>query len=447
MKDATREVAPATVNPERSSKQGGDIRARWAWVEPAVWSDRMLTALEEGVKGGVWFSLVDKLCALRGLTRAWERVRVHRGAAGVDGETVEQFSRHAEERLAKLSDHLQDGTYQPLPVRRVFIPKSDGRRRPLGIPAVCDRIVQTALRNVWEPIFEVEFCEHSYGFRPGRGAKDALRRVDGLLKAGHRLVVDADLQSYFDTIPHDRLMALLERRVADGRILGLVQAFLKQGVLEGMQEWNPTRGTPQGAVISPLLANIYLHPLDVSMRDAGYEMVRYADDFVVLCRSAEEAQRALEHIQGWVDSAGLTLHPEKTRIVNVDESGGFDFLGYHFERGYRWPRKSSLKKFKDAIRAKTRRTHGHSLSAIIANVNRTTRGWFGYFQHSHWTTFPPLDGWLRMRLRSILRRRLKLRGRGRGADHQRWPNVYFAAAGLFTMVEAYRQARQSVAAH
>jgi RNA-directed DNA polymerase len=365
----------------------------------------------------------------------------------VDGETVEQFSRHAEERLAKLSDHLQDGTYQPLPVRRVFIPKSDGRRRPLGIPAVCDRIVQTALRNVLEPIFEVEFCEHSYGFRPGRGAKDALRRVDGLLKAGHRLVVDADLQSYFDTIPHDRLMALLERRVADGRILGLVQAFLKQGVLEGMQEWNPTRGTPQGAVISPLLANIYLHPLDVSMRDAGYEMVRYADDFVVLCRSAEEAQRALDLIRAGVESAGLTLHPEKTRIVNVDEPGGFDFLGYHFERGYRWPRKSSLKKFKDAIRAKTRRTHGHSLSAIVADVNRTTRGWFGYFQHSHWTTFGPLDQWLRMRLRSILRRRIKLRGRGRGADHQRWPNVYFAREGLFTMMEAYRLACQSVAAH
>jgi RNA-directed DNA polymerase len=205
--------------------------------------------------------------------------------------------------------------------------------------------------------------------------------------------------------------------------------------------------TPQGAVISPLPANIYGHPLDVSMRDAGYEMVRYADDFVVLCRSAEEAQRALEHIQGWVDSAGLTLHPGKTRIVNVDESGGFDFLGDHFERGYRWPRKSSLKKFKDAIRAKTRWTHGHSLSAIVADVNRTTRGRFGYFQHSHWTTFGPLDQWLRMRLRSILRRRIKLRGRGRGADHQRWPNVYFAAAGLFTMVEAYRQARQSVAAH
>ena len=295
MKDATREVAPATVNPERSSKQGGDIRARWAWVEPAVWSDRMLTALEEGVKEGVWFSLVDKLCVPRGLTRAWERVRVNRGAAGVDGETVEQFSRHAEERLGKLSVSLQEGTYQPLPVRRVFIPKSDGRRRPLGIPAVCDRIVQTALRKVLEPIpslrsrtcFEVEFCEHSYGFRPGRGAKDALRRVDGLLKGGHRLVVDADLQSYFDTIPHDRLMALLERRVADGRILGLVQAFLKQGVLEGMQEWNPTRGTPQGAVISPLLANIDLHPLDVSMRDAGYEMVRYADDCAPRWRGKE----------------------------------------------------------------------------------------------------------------------------------------------------------------
>ncbi|MEK7732532.1 MAG: reverse transcriptase domain-containing protein, partial [Planctomycetota bacterium] len=215
----------------------------------------------------------------------------------------------------------------------------------------------------------------------------------------------------------------------------------------GRQEWTPTRGTPQGAVFSPLAGNLYLHPLDVWMRDRGYEMVRYADDAVVLCRTADEAHQALEHIQRWVESAGLTLHAEKTRIVNVDEPGGFDFLGYHFERGYRWPRKSSVKKFKDAIRARTRRTHGHSLSAIIANVNRTTRGWFGYFQPSHGTTFGPLDGWLRMRLRSILRRRIKLRGRGRGADHQRWPNAYFAREGLFTMVEAYRLARQSVAAH
>jgi RNA-directed DNA polymerase len=397
----------------------------------------MLTALETGVKGGVWFSLMDKVESARGLAAAWERVQANRGSDGVDQVTVERFARDAETRLSELSDQLKKGLYKPLPVRRVYIPKPDGRQRPLGIPAVRDRIVQTALRNVLEPIFEKEFGEHSYGFRPRRGTKDALRRVDGLLKEGFCYVVDADLKSYFDTIPHDRLMALVKEHIADGRVLTLLEAYLEQGVMEGLREWQPTEGTPQGAVISPLLANIYLHPLDRLMRDAGYEMTRYADDFVVQCRTPEEAACAMEMIRQWVIAAGLTLHPEKTRIVNADERGGFDFLGYHFERGYRWPKSGSLKKFKDAIRSKTKRKNGKSLGEIIARVNQTTRGWYGYFKHSHWNVFPRLDGWIRMRLRSILRKRAGRRGRGRGRDHQRWPNVYFQAQGLFTMREAH----------
>lgn len=434
MKNTLREATPAGVIAERRSKQAGETRPRWGWVEPSVWTKRMLTALEQGVKGGVWFSLMDKVEAPRTLTAAWRQVQANRGSGGVDRQTVEQFAKGAEARLAELSQGLKDGTYRPLPVRRVYIPKPDGRQRPLGIPAVRDRIVQAALRNVLEPIFEITFCPHSYGFRPGRGAKDALRRVDGLLKVGYRHVVDADLKSYFDTIPHDRLMTLVKQRVADGRVLSLVQAFLDQGVLEGMREWTPTQGTPQGAVVSPLLANLYLHPLDVLMRDAGFEMVRYADDFVVLCRTAAEAQGALEKIQTWVQDAGLTLHPEKTRIVSLDEGNGFDFMGYHFEpKGRHWPRRSSLKKFRDAIRQKTRRTNGRCMKAIIADLNPLLRGWFGYFQHSYHTTFTYLDGWIRMRLRSILRKRLGLRGRGRGRDHQRWPNAYFAKQGLFSL--------------
>jgi RNA-directed DNA polymerase len=295
-----------------------------------------------------------------------------------------------------------------------------------------------------EPIFEAEFVEQSYGFRPGRGAKDALRRVDGLVKAGYRYVVDADLKSYFDTIPHDRLMSLVKQRVADGRVLSLIESFLKQGVLEGMREWTPVCGAPQGAPLSPLLANIYLHPLDVLMRDAGYEMVRYADDFLVLCRTAKEAERALERIRQWVSEAGLTLHPEKTRIVDATVPGGFEFLGYHFDCGERRPRKSSLEKLKEAIRRKTKRTSGQSLETIISDVNRTTRGWFGYFKHSHHYVFNRLDSWVRMRLRSILRKRIGLRGRGRGRDHQRWPNAHFAARGLFSMTAAHRQACQSL---
>jgi RNA-directed DNA polymerase len=404
----------------------------------------MLAALETGVKGGKWFSLMDKVESSRGLAAAWKRVRANRGSGGVDRQTVQQFERQAEDRLRWLGERLRDGTYEPLPVRRVWIPKPDGRQRPLGIPAVRDRIAQASLRSVLEPIFEAEFAEQSYGFRPGRGAKDALRRVDGLVKAGYRYIVDADLKSYFDTIPHDRLVSLIERRVADGRVLSLIGAFLTQGVLEGMREWTPVRGAPQGSPLSPLLANIYLHPLDVLMREAGYEMVRYADDFLVPCRTAEEAERALERIGQWVAEAALTLHPEKTRIVDANVPGGFEFLGYHFDSGRRGPRKSSLVKLKDAIRRKTKRTSGHSLETIIADVNRTTRGWFVYFKHSHYYVFNRLDSWIRMRLRSILRKRMGLRGCGRGRDHQRWPNAYFAAGGLFSMTVAHRQACQSL---
>jgi RNA-directed DNA polymerase len=446
VKDASWETRPVEVAVERS-KQAGEIRARWAWVEPVVWTDRMLAALEKGVQGGVWFSLIDKVTSLRGLRAAWGQVQRNRGSGGVDRETIDQFGRETESRLSRLSEQLKDGSYQPLPVRRVYIPKPDGRKRPLGIPAVRDRIVQAAVRNVLEPVFEREFCEHSYGFRPGRGAKDALRRVDGQLKAGYRYVLDADLKSYFDTIPHDRLLSLVRQRVADGRVLALIEAFLNQSILEEMNEWKPTEGTPQGGVISPLLANIYLHPLDELMRDRGFEMTRYADDFVVLCRTAEECSRALEMIRAWVTETGLTLHPEKTRVVDMNEPGGFDFLGYHFERHYRKPRLKSMEKLKETIRTKTRRTNGQSLPAIITDLNRTLRGWFGYFKHScHWV-FSDLDKWIRMRLRSILRKRQGKRGRGRGSDHQRWPNAYFAEMGLFSMMAVYREASRPHRVH
>jgi RNA-directed DNA polymerase len=295
---------------------------------------------------------------------------------------------------------------------------------------------------VLEPIFENEFAEHSYGFRPGRGCKDALRRVDELLKAGYTSIVDADLKSYFDTIPHDRLMALVSQKVSDGRVLFLIEAFLKQGVLDGLTEWTPERGSPQGAVISPLLSNIYLNPLDHLMAQAGFEMVRYADDFVILCRSPEEAARALALVQDWTAQAGLTLHPTKTRIVNAQEDG-FDFLGYRFYRDKRFPRAKSMQKLKDAIRAKTKRSNGNNLQTIIASLTPTLRGWFEYFKHSCKTTFTKLDKWIRGRLRSILRKRQKKRGRGRGSDHHRWPNAFFEAQGLYSLKAAHASACQS----
>ena len=403
----------------------------------------MLTALENGVKGGVWFRLIDKVYSERNLRAAFAEVKANRGAAGIDHQTIAMFESRLDANVEKLSGQLRADAYQPRAVRRAWIPKPGSRdKRPLGIPTVRDRVVQAAMRHVLEPIFERNFAEHSYGFRPGRCCKDALRRVDALLKAGYTWVVDADLQSYFDTIPHGQLMARIETRVADGRVLRLIAKFLRQDVMDAAKHWTPERGSPQGAVLSPLLSNIYLDPLDHAMADAGFEMIRYADDFVILCRSEAEARKALEHVKRWTMSAGLTLHPDKTRIADATERGGFDFLGYHFERGYRWPRKKSLRKLKDTIRAKTRRTNGHSLDAITWNVNRTLRGWLEYFKHSHATTFPRLDAWVRMRLRSILRKRRGGRGRGRGSDHQRWPNAFFAEHGLFSLVAAHAAACQ-----
>ena len=264
-----------------TAKQDGDVRLRWSWAERAVWTERMLTALEQGVKGGRWFSLIDKVHTEDNLIAAYIQVAHNQGAAGVDHVTVQDFGSRFRDELRKLSQQLRDGTYRPQAVRRVHIPKpGTNETRPLGIPTVRDRVAQAAVVNVIQPIFEKEFAAHSYGFRPGRGCKDALRRVDQLLKAGYVYVVDADLKSYFDTIPHDRLMARLNERISDGRLLSLIQSFLKAGILDGLTEWTPEAGSPQGAVLSPLLSNVYLNPLDHLMAQAGFEMVRYADDCV-----------------------------------------------------------------------------------------------------------------------------------------------------------------------
>lgn len=439
----TRECRPASV-PEKA-KQAGDIYERWRWVEPSVWTERMLTALENGVKGGRWFSLIDKVYSEGNLRAAFKKVKQNRGAAGVDRQTSARFELRLEENLQRLADQLSQGTYQPQPIRRVWIPKPGKKeRRPLGIPTVRDRIVQSALRSVIEPIFERDFAQHSYGFRPGRGCKDALRRVDSLLNQGYTYVVDADICKYFDTIPHQGLLAQVAEKISDSRVLELIESYLSQRVMDTAKEWEPEgEGTPQGAVISPLLSNIYLSPLDHRMTSQGYEMVRYADDLVILCRSRSEAEAALKNLEEWTAAAGLTLHPEKTRLVNAEEPGGFDFLGYHFERGKKWPSKKNIKKFREVLRPKTRRANGQSLTAIIADVNRTTRGWFEYFKHSQKTTFPRLDQWIRMRLRSILRKRRGGKGRGRGEDHQRWPNAFFDEQGLFSLVAARASLGQS----
>ena len=440
------ETQPSLVS--ATATQDGDIRSRWPWVEPEVWTDRMLTALEQGVKGGVWFSLMDKVYGEVNLRLSAIRVAANKGAPGVDHVSVDDFMKDIHANASRISEALRGGTYEPQAIRRTYIPKpGSNEQRPLGIPTVRDRVVQGAVLRVIEPIFEKEFASHSYGFRPGRGCKNALRRVDELLKAGYVYVMDADLKSYFDTIPHDRLMKRLEGRIADGRVLKLIASYLKAGIMDGLKEWVPEAGAPQGAVLSPLLSNIYLNPLDHQMAARGFEMVRYADDFVIMCRSQSDAEQALAEVRQWCEAEGLTLHPVKTRIVDV-RTEGFDFLGYHFVttksgKLTRWPRKKSMKKLRDTLGAKTKRTVGQSLPAIIAELNPTLIGWFGYFKHSLKTTFPDVDGWVRMRLRSILRKRAGRTGRGCGADHWRWPNKFFAKCGLYSLEKAHATLCQS----
>ena len=434
--------APAAVPAEARRAGEAEAPAR-SYADPSVWTERMLTALAEGVKGGKWYSLMDKVHPERTLRSAFARVKANKGSSGVDHVTVEMFETELDDNLRRLDEELRTGEYRPQAIRRHYIPKLGSReKRPLGIPTVRDRVVQTALRMVLEPIFERDFAAHSYGFRPGRGCKDALRRVDELLKAGSVLVVDADLKSYFDTIPHERLLALIGRKVTDGRIMELLEQFLRQGILDGLAAWTPEQGTPQGAVISPLLSNIYLDPLDHLMVREGLEMVRYADDFVVLCRGEAQAAQALAVIAEWTAAAGLVVHPDKTRLIDA-RTQSFDFLGYRFANGRRWPRDKSLGKLKEAVRAKTRRTAGQSLRTIVDDLNPVLRGWFAYFLNSHRSTFPDLDGWIRGRLRSLLRRRRGGRGIARGDDHHRWTNAFFAEHGLFSLQRAHAAACQS----
>jgi len=405
----------------------------------------MLAALENGVQGGKWYSLLDKVYRPEVLTAAWRRVRRNKGAAGVDRIGIKRFESHAQRHLEELHSDLKTGRYQPQPVRRLEIPKGDGKTRPLGIPTVKDRVVQAAVKSVIEPIFDKEFLSMSHGFRPGRGCKDALREVDHGLKAGYHWVVDTDIQGYFDNISHQQLMHRIEERISDGRVLGLIEEFLTQEILTEAKCWTPTQGTPQGAVLSPLLANIYLHSLDQKMREEGHQMVRYADDFVILCQTRAQAERALQTVRDWMEQNGLTLHPDKTHIGNCLEQGqGFEFLGYRFEAGRRLVRRKSMNKLREAIRERTRRRPGKSLKRIIAELNPVLRGWYGYFKHASRWTFPTVDAFVRRRLRGILLKQNKRKGTGNGKSHAyRWPNAFFAERGLFTLKEAHALASQS----
>lgn len=416
-----------------------------SWAETAVWTERMLAALANGVKGGKWFSLYDKVYRPEVLKAAWQRVKRNKGAAGIDRVSIERFDAQAGNYLDELHHTLEMGQYRPQPVKRLEIPKGGGKTRPLGIPTVKDRVVQAALKSVIEPIFERHFLDTSYGFRPGRGCKDALRDVNQGLKEGYCWVVDADIQGYFDNIVHEKLMERIEATISDGAVLRLIRQFLEQDILAEARRWTPVKGTPQGAVLSPLLANIYLHTLDEKLAEEGYRLVRYADDFVILCQSQEEAERALGSVRGWMAKNELSLHPDKTHIGDCRKAGqGFEFLGYRFEAGQRMVRRKSLNKLRDTIRSRTRRTAGEAIERTIQKLNPVLKGWFGYFKHARKYTFNTLDAFVRRRLRAILLKQNKKQGCANSKSASfRWKNAYFAERGLFSLHEAYVMASQS----
>ena len=411
-----------------------DVRS---WANRAVWTKRMLSTLvERRLKHGKWYSLIDKVTGELNLFGAARKVVGRKGAAGVDGQDWESFEEQIIVETRTLAGQIAGGQYQPSPVRRVHIPKpGTDQRRPLGIPTIRDRVVQTAIVNVIEPILDNEFHDRSFGFRHGRSAHDALRVVEQKIEEGYVYVVDADLKGYFDSIPKDKLMRLLKRHIADSKVIELIEAFLNCGIMEDLHLHNPIAGVPQGAVLSPVLSNLYLNDLDHTMAEEGFEMVRYADDFVVLCRSEFEAEVALEVIKGWVKKAGLTLHPTKTKIVDSREKS-FAFLGYSFRGEKIYPRAESLAKMKSRIVELTSRNRPSSIESIAMELSRVLRGWFGYFRHCRWPVFTNLDAKIRVRLRRLLLKRHR-----NNPEHltrkQRWPNAYFTAAGLYSLREAH----------
>lgn len=449
MRNILGEKKPAEV-PE--AKQAGETASQIGeWVERGVWTERMLEALEGGVKGGKWFSLIDKVYRIKTLKLAWLRVKKNRGAAGVDHQSLEHFEAHLELNLLKLHCELRERRYHPRPIRRVWIEKpGSDEKRPLGIPTVRDRVVQAALVLVLEPIFEKQFVAHSYGFRPGRSCHQALERVGELLRAGYTHVVDIDFRSYFDSIPKAGLMEQVHRAIADQRVLNLIEQFLACQVFDGLEQWTPKGGTPQGAVLSPLLANAYLHPLDVLAEQQGLKMVRYADDLLILCQSQSEATRAWQMLHSFCCKSGLDLHPDKSRQVDMKEhKAWFDFLGYRFKRVrtgkvFQVVSPKSLGKLRAKLRPKTSRLSGISLQAIINDVNRVLKGWYEYFKHARTPALEKVDKWVRRRLRSILRKRSKRKGISKGGeDHHRWTNHFFRARGLFCLKDAHTAFLQS----
>ncbi|TDX42957.1 group II intron reverse transcriptase/maturase [Orenia marismortui] len=337
---------------------------------------------------------------------AAQQVLSNGGCSGIDGEDIEKFRDNYKLNMRELHRQMKENRYNPSPVMRTYIPKSNGKKRPLGIPTVKDRVAQATVKQVMEIIFERVFCDCSYGFRPKRSAHDAIDKIEEYKNQGYKWVVDADIKSYFDNIDHDLLMDFVAEHISDGWVLGLIRSWLTAGIMNSNRLEKTEKGTPQGGVISPLLANIYLHQFDKEMTDRGYKLVRYADDFVVLTKSKRKAKRALVVVREIIEEKlKLKLHPEKTVITNFGK--GFVFLGYEFVAwSYKRPRKKAIDKFKDKIRNITRRNRPFPVEFIIGELNPVLRGWANYFKFGNVKRlFRKLDSWIRMRIRAFMEKK------------------------------------------
>lgn len=387
-------------------------------------------------------SLIDKVYKRLNLHIAFEKVKAKQGAGGIDGVGIKQFEQNLEPNLEEIHRLLYEDKYQPLALRRVYIPKPNGDKRPLGVPAIRDRVVQQALLNRLSKIFEVKFKDSSYGFRPKKSSLQAVRQVEEYLRAGYQWVAEVDIESFFDTLDHEKLIDLVAEEIADGRVLRLIRSFLKAGVMEEMKIKYQTTGTPQGGVISPLLANIYLHPYDEEMTKVGYKIVRYADDIVIMCRGRHEAEEALSKTREILEGRlNLKLNPAKTRITH--KSKAFEFLGYLFGSGYsdyKIPRKQATKTFKDKVRWHTRRNQPKSMLQVIKELNPIIRGWRNYFKHGNSKRiFWELDCWVEKRLRAYKAKRWGLK------THLKMPHSKFEAMGLVTLNETFYPNQENLA--